>query len=63
MNSLDLAFREEDNFFNDGINSSVMAFAAATCIEVGITSLEDCPVFTWSLGWTGTREPNSPPNV
>ena len=38
-----------------------MATAAATWIEVGMTSLEDCPLLTWSLGWTGSREPSSPP--
>ena len=33
---------------------------AARWIDVGITSLEDWPMFTWSLGWT-SREPRSPP--
>ena len=35
---------------------------AARCIVVGITSLEDWPLFTWSLGWT-IREPMSPPMI
>ena len=40
-----------------------MALNAATCIEVGITSFDDCPMFTWSLGCTGSREPRSPPSI
>ena len=31
------------------------------CIAVGKVSLEDCPMFTWSLGCTGCFEPSSPP--
>ena len=29
-----------------------MAIAAASCIAVGMTSFEDWPALTWSLGWT-----------
>ena len=29
-------------------------------MAVGMTSLEDWPIFTWSLGWT-VREPRSAP--
>ena len=31
------------------------------CIAVGNVSLEDWPMFTWSLGWTGCWEPSVPP--
>ena len=34
-----------------------MATAAAICIAVGNVSLDDCPMFTWSLGCTGSRDP------
>ena len=39
-----------------------MAVRAATWIAVGITSLDDWPAFTWSLGCTGSREPSTPPS-
>ena len=32
------------------------------CIAVGNVSLEDWPMFTWSLGCTGCLVPSSPPN-
>ena len=35
---------------------------AARWMDVGITSLEDWPMFTWSLGWT-SLEPRSPPKI
>ena len=28
-----------------------------------ITSFDDCPMFTWSLGCTGEREPITPPII
>ena len=28
-----------------------------------MTSLDDCPRFTWSFGWTGEREPITPPMI
>ena len=34
---------------------------AAMCIAVGKVSLDDWPMFTWSLGWTGSCEPSVPP--
>ena len=30
-------------------------------IAAGKTSLEDCDMLTWSLGWTGSLDPISPP--
>ena len=32
-------------------------------MAVGITSFDDWPALTWSLGWTGSREPSSPPSI
>ncbi len=34
---------------------------AAMCIAVGKVSLDDWPMFTWSLGCTGSCEPSVPP--
>jgi hypothetical protein len=31
------------------------------CIAVGKVSFDDCPMFTWSLGWTGSWAPSVPP--
>ena len=31
------------------------------CIAVGKVSLEDWPMLTWSLGWTGVLAPSVPP--
>ena len=39
-----------------------MAASAARWMAVGITSLDDWQMFTWSLGWT-SREPRSPPRI
>ena len=44
-----------------GSTSSWMARTAATCIAVGNVSLEDCAMFTWSLGWIGALLPICPP--
>ena len=44
-----------------GSTSSRTARTAATCIAVGNVSLEDCPMFTWSFGCTGTLLPITPP--
>jgi hypothetical protein len=38
-----------------------MTCTAAMCIVVGKVSLEDCPMLTWSLGWTGILLPSWPP--
>ena len=35
---------------------------AAMCIAVGKLSLDDWPMFTWSLGWTGVLPPRLPPS-
>ena len=40
-----------------------MEMRAARWMAVGITSLEDWPMLTWSLGWTGSLEPSSPPRI
>ena len=40
-----------------------MPAAAARCMAVGMTSLEDWPLLTWSLGCTGVREPILPPRA
>ena len=39
-----------------------MAISAARWMAVGITSLDDWPMFTWSLGWT-RRSPRPPPRI
>ncbi len=36
--------------------------AAASWMAVGMTSFEDWPRLTWSLGWT-SLEPRSPPMI
>ena len=33
------------------------------CMAVGKVSLEDCDLFTSSLGWTGFFEPMTPPAI
>ena len=43
-----------------GTSDSLIATAALTCMAVGITSLELCSMFTWSLGWTGSFPPRLP---
>ena len=40
-----------------------MEIRAARWIAVGMTSLEDWPMLTWSLGWTGLLAPSSPPRI
>ena len=45
-----------------GFNSYSMVCTAAICIAVGNTSLDDCPLFTSSLGWTLRLAPRLPPN-
>ena len=42
--------------------SRSIASAAATCIAVGNTSLEDCPRFTSSFGCTRRAAPRAPPS-
>ena len=44
-----------------GSTPSRTARTAATCMAVGNVSLEDCPMFTWSLGCTGVLLPIWPP--
>src|SRR5215470_558031 len=44
-----------------GIVFSVAMVWAAMCMAVGNVSLLDWPMFTWSLGWTGSCEPSVPP--
>ena len=33
------------------------------CTAVGNTSFDDCPMLTWSLGWTGFLLPTVPPRI
>ncbi len=33
----------------------------AMCMAVGKVSLDDCDMLTWSLGWTGSLLPSTPP--
>ncbi len=44
-----------------GISRSRASIAAATCMAVGNTSLDDCEQFTSSLGWIGFLDPSTPP--
>ena len=62
QNSLDFLFNSAARNSKDGIRSSLMDNRAARWMDVGMTSLDDCPMFTWSLGCTN-REPKSPPNI
>ena len=50
------------SFSRAGIRSSLIAIRAASWIALGITSFEDWQMLTWSFGWTGLREPISPPS-
>ena len=46
-----------------GSGVAMIAVAAAMCIAVGNVSLDDCDMFTWSLGCTGDFEPITPPGI
>ncbi len=46
-----------------GSSRSATARAAATCIAVGKLSLDDWPLLTWSLGWTGLLPPRLPVRI
>ncbi len=59
LNSSALASSEAASTSSAGISLPVSAAVAATCTEVGNTSLEDCDAFTWSLGCTVVEEPAS----
>ena len=43
------------------ISAPCMRSAAAMCMAAGKVSLEDCDMFTSSLGWMGFFEPSTPP--
>ena len=47
--------------FGEGRRDAIMPMA--TCIAVGKVSFEDCPIFTWSFGWTGFFDPITPPSI
>src|ERR1700691_2738661 len=44
-----------------GISRHVTFIAAAMYIAEGNESLDDCDMFTWSLGWTGALLPSAVP--
>ena len=46
-----------------GIRPLRIDSSADRWMAVGMTSLEDWPMFTWSLGCTGSREPMTPPSI
>ena len=46
-----------------GTSRWLTARAAATCIAVGKLSLDDWPLLTWSLGWTGALPPRLPVRI
>ena len=45
----------------EGSSAWTICSAAAMCMAVGKVSLEDCDMFTWSLGCTGVFDPSTPP--
>src|SRR5262249_55945972 len=51
-NSADLRSREAARSSSAGTSSSVSSWSAARCTADGKTSFEDCPMLTWSFGWT-----------
>ena len=50
INSFDLLSNDSESLFKAGIRWVSIAYRAAMWIVVGITSFDDCPKFTWSLG-------------
>src|SRR4051794_39598926 len=50
-NSSAFAARERSSCSRDGSSRSLATPSAARCTALGKTSLEDWPMFTWSLGW------------
>ena len=46
-----------------GIRCSCRRTRTDTWMAVGMTSLDDCPLLTWSLGCTGERDPIVPPRI
>ncbi|MNC92201.1 hypothetical protein D3C83_85850 [compost metagenome] len=57
------ALRARRMWCSAGISRSWTERAAATCIAVGKLSFDDCPLLTWSLGWTGLLPPRSPVRI
>ena len=45
---------EASSFASAGSNPRSVASSAARWTADGNTSLDDCPMFTWSLGWTSS---------
>ena len=43
-----------------GTTARAACSPAAICMAEGKLSLEDCPLLTWSLGWTGDLPPRLP---
>src|SRR2546421_424478 len=52
LNSPALDWREPSSCSSAGSRSLVAVSSAARCTADGNTSFDDCPMFTWSLGWT-----------
>ncbi len=52
LNSSALAWNEASSCSSAGSSSLVAVSSAARWTADGKTSLEDCPMLTWSLGWT-----------
>ena len=63
LNSSDFAQSALDSFSSPGSSTSRVCIPMATCIAVGKVSFDDCPMFTWSFGWTGFFEPITPPSI
>src|SRR5229473_716815 len=62
-NSLALASRASRMFFTAGRRRRAVSEAAAMCMAAGNVSLEDCDIFTSSLGWIGFLLPMTPPAI
>mmetsp|Transcript_15280 Transcript_15280/g.35222 ORF Transcript_15280/g.35222 Transcript_15280/m.35222 type:complete len:201 (-) Transcript_15280:393-995(-) len=55
--------REAWRVLRPGSVTSVTILAIDICMAVGKESLLDCPMLTWSLGWTGDLVPTAPPRI
>ena len=58
-----LAAKASARDWSAGTSVRTTSSVAATCMAVGKVSLDDWARLTWSLGWTGSFEPSTPPSI
>lgn len=63
LNSSDFDFNASWSIFIAGFKLLFNSTATDIWIAVGNVSLELCDLLTWSLGCTGSLEPNFPPSI